>query len=87
MVIMRENKELVFTAENSMWDIELLEKMALDGKLRVINEDIEVKDKEEIEKVFDEVRGRGYKEIEPISMEAAYELGLVTKDGVIVGVR
>lgn len=63
-----ENKELVFTAENSIWNIDLLEKMALEGKIRVINEDIEVKDKEEIKKVFDEVRGRGYKEIEPINM-------------------
>ena len=43
---MRENKELVFTVENNMWDMELVEKLALKGKIRVINEDVEVKDKE-----------------------------------------
>ena len=54
-----ENNKIVLTAENSMWNMELVREAALKGDIKLYIEDQEV----------------------------AYELGLVTKDGVVVGVR
>ena len=47
-----ENKGFVFTAENSQWNIELLEEAALEGKIKLIDGTKEVVGKEEIREFF-----------------------------------
>lgn len=49
---MENNKELVFTAENSQWNMELLEKAVLEGKIKLVDGVKEVVGKEEIEEFF-----------------------------------
>ena len=51
-----ENKELVFTAENSMWNMELLREAALRGDIRCMREDGSfIEDREEIKEYFGEL--------------------------------